>query len=299
MSDRIVTADGKAGPFHLGGPAIFGTEGIAFWDRDVGMVCHAGYDWEDSYGKWLDLNGLTKKHVRILPYATSLCQIQHRSDGTYEWIPLQGMDHVLKYTMTDETLGNAVSEDTKGLYLFIGIADPIFEKLDAIRSIADMKIMWEIGKDREFGREKISYELTKVEMCSMNSHEAEKMFGIPRDSEKEMLRFLRTLPVEFVFYRVGSRGAYGITQNGVWFCPSIVPHGMAVDPSGCGNCSTAAAMYGFAAGMDMPSVIAGACVAAGYNAMQYGVWPLITDDIREEAARLRDELANRVIMIDV
>ena len=52
-------------------------------------------------------------------------------------------------------------------------------------------------------------------------------------------------------------------------------------------------------GYDIPTVLAGACVSAGYNAMQYGVWPLFTEDIREEAARLRDELANRVIMIDV
>ena len=40
-----------------------------------------------------------------------------------------------------------------------------------------------------------------------------------------------------------------ITPDGVWNCPAIDPCGPSVDPTGCGNSSTAAALWAFCEGM--------------------------------------------------
>jgi sugar/nucleoside kinase (ribokinase family) len=66
-----------------------------------------------------------------------------------------------------------------------------------------------------------------------------------------------------------------------------------VDPTGCGNNSTAAALVGFAEGLSMRETLAMANISASYNARQYGPWPLVTPQVRREAKDLLDGLLRR------
>lgn len=299
MADCIEDADGNRGPFSLGGDALFGTAGVRLWDSDVAMVCHSGSDFDGSYGKWLKANGVSDEYVVRMPAESSKCLIQHRKDGTYKWIPLQGIDHIRSQIFTGETLLNAVTEDTKGIYMFAEKINSVFEVIGGIREKnPGLRIMWELwidGKPYDSGLEEL---IGMVDMFSVNRAEAALLFGMSPDDDKALISRLRRLPAEFIFFRCGSDGAYGITKDGTWFCPSVAPLGRAVDPAGCGNSSTAAAMYGYTEGFPMEKVLAGACVSAGFMVAQPGVYPVFTAEDRELAEKTREVLSRKVVRTD-
>lgn len=103
------------------------------------------------------------------------------------------------------------------------------------------------------------------------------------------------LPFAFTLLRVGKRGAYAVTPQGVWFCPSVDPAGPTVDATGCGNCSTAVAGLGFPMGCDPAMSLVMGTVAAGYTAMQMGPIPPVTDERMEQAATLCAQLYPQVV----
>lgn len=296
MSDVVEFADGTRGPFHLGGPAIFGLEGIRLWTDDCAMVCHAGEDWQEGYGDWLDRNGIEGSTVGVLPGETSRCLIGHRADGSYKWVPLQGEAHIRQFDLTADLMLSAIGPETSGVYLYMYPGDPFFKELHTMRQKSDFQLMWELGADRMPARLDLLRDLQQVDMFSLNSLEAARIFDIPRRREEEIITRLQQLPVSFIFYRVGKRGAYGITADEVWFCPAVDPAGPSVDPSGCGNCSTAAAMYGWAAGLGPAGAAVTACISSGYNAAQFGVWPQFTARDRQRAQDLyRQMMAQQVV----
>ena len=298
MSDCIEDAAGQRGPFNLGGDALFGTAGVRLWSDSVAMVCHSGTDFDVSYGKWLRDNGLTDEHVKIMPCESSKCLIQHRPDGTYKWVPLQGIKHIRDQVFSGETLLDAVSSGTKGIYMFAEKTNSALDVIEEVRRKSPgIKIMWELWIDGKPYDEGLEALIRKVDMFSVNRAEAALLFGIDPDDTEGLIKKLRDLPVEFVFFRCGSLGAYGITGGGVWFCPSAAPLGRAVDPAGCGNSSTAAAMYGYAEGFSIGKVLAGACISAGFLVAQPGVYPLFTGGDRKLAENAREELTGKVVRI--
>ena len=289
MSDVIEFADGTRGEFHLGGPALFALEGVRFFDKSCAMVGVTGYDWVEDYAPWLDKHGITRDTVRIIPdKEVSRCLIQHRPDGTYKWVPLQGIEHVSSMVYNWDDVEKALAPDTAAVYIPFGPDNEISSQIREAKKTREFKVMWELGLLVE-DVEKDPGILKPAEVCDMfsiNSNEASRLFGIPKEDDEAIIRELQKLPVEFTLYRCGSKGAFGVTKEGAWFCPSIDPTGRSEDPSGCGNCSTAASMYGWVETGDAATAAAIACVAAGYNAAQYGVWPHITDEDMAEAAEL-------------
>ncbi|MBR2671622.1 MAG: carbohydrate kinase family protein [Oscillospiraceae bacterium] len=297
MSDRIIGEDGSESQFHLGGPAMFGLEGIAFWEKDAAMCCNGGDDWGNGYGEWLDLNGYPRDFVTVIPGETTRCYIRHLPNGKYQWGVYQGIENVAKYNLNWKNVYNAVSRDTKGIYLFHASDSDVFDHMDEIRSKGDFRIMWEIGRHPTEGIEDFDKAINLVEGFSCNKFESSEAFGLDAEDDDGNIAALRGLPVEFVFYRVGKKGSYGITKDEVWFCPSVDHAGKSVDPSGCGNCSTAAAMHAWVEGRTVPEIIAEANISAGFNAAVYGVWPHITDADRIRAEELREQALRTAVRV--
>lgn len=70
---------------------------------------------------------------------------------------------------------------------------------------------------------------------------------------------------------------------------SSITLGETVDATGCGNCSTAAALYCYCEELDPTKVEVMANISAAYNLLQYGPYPDITSEIRKEAQKLASE----------
>jgi sugar/nucleoside kinase (ribokinase family) len=74
-----------------------------------------------------------------------------------------------------------------------------------------------------------------------------------------------------------------ICNNNAYFSESIVL-GEIIDTTGCGNCSTAAALAGFCEGYEPEKIARMGNIAAAYNLLQYGPYPYVVK-IRDEALK--------------
>ena len=64
MSDRIEDREGNLSEWNMGGPAFYALSGMRIWTKDCKLVCKTGADYADTYGKWMDANGVTRESVR-------------------------------------------------------------------------------------------------------------------------------------------------------------------------------------------------------------------------------------------
>ena len=92
-----------------------------------------------------------------------------------------------------------------------------------------------------------------------------------------------------LFLRAGEKGSYVIADGKATFVPSVLV-GDVVDPTGCGNCSTAVALYAWMETRDplMTGIMAN--ISAAYNLLQSGLYPGYSAEDKAYAAKLRDDL---------
>ena len=73
------------------------------------------------------------------------------------------------------------------------------------------------------------------------------------------------------------------------FAPPVMVEN-SVDPTGCGNCSTAAALIGLAEGLPLVDAAVMANIAAGFNAQQIGPWPKVDAETQTKAKLMMEKL---------
>ena len=126
-------------------------------------------------------------------------------------------------------------------------------------------------------------------MYSVNYPEAKALFHVA--AEEEAVQKITELGTP-CFLRMGSKGSCMIAQGKAEFAKSLTI-GEIVDPTGCGNCSTAAAMYGWCEGNSLYETAMIANISAAYNLLQYGPYPEITEKVRVQARQLLKERMER------
>lgn len=305
MSDRIQNKDGSYSEWNMGGPAFYALSGMRIWTPDVKLVCKTGADYAGSYGKWMDDNNVTRESVRVEMEEHTRFTLSYNPDDSFTPTPHFSMEHLgyLK-THADDIDEAAEGYCIKGMYMAHNCDDIVWKNLRKVKEKRGFRIMWEIeyagayrlerGISREDMMEKILNVMETADAWSLNHKEASDLFGIPRENDEMMIRKLQMLPIEFTFYRVGSRGSYAVTKTDAYFVPSVLPVGPAVDPTGCGNCSTGAAAYAYFAGEHPAKVAAMANVASGFNVAQRGPYPVYTEEKMELARKAADRLLEDV-----
>ena len=303
MSDTVVDDDGKISRISMGGPAFYALSGIRLWTKNVKLVSQTGADFADSYGKWMKLNGITEESVRYeLEHLTQIQLHYDQNDKGFSYSPKYSLEY-LGYLKThprdiDEA---ADGYPIKGIYMANDTDRIVWEKLNKVKQKHGFKIMWELEYKLPFFITKEDYQdairkvLPFVDIWSLNYNEASAIFGIERNDDEAIIKKIQDMPANFCFYRVGVRGSFMISRTEAVFCPSITPAGPAVDPTGCGNCSTGAAMYAFVSGHSLAETAAMANVSAGYNVSQFGVWPEYSEAIMENAALQARKLLKKTV----
>ncbi len=295
MSDEVVQPDGFHSERHMGGPAFFALSGIRLWTKSCKLVSSVGADFADTYGAWMRNNGVSQESVRVEAEHTSCYELSYNEDGSGRGARSYYGEENLGYLKTHpDRIDDAATRDVKGIYMAQGADRVIWKKLEGLKIKYGFQIMWELeyfnsGRDLE----RVKEVMPIADMWSLNYNEASRMFDIPRENHAEIINELMKLPIEFTFFRVGKAGAYAVTRSNAWFCPAvdIAPY---VDQTGCGNCSTGAAMYARVAGYEPAMVVTMANIASGYNCAQYGPYPLYTDEVMAQARALSTELVKKV-----
>lgn len=301
MSDRIQNPDGTCSEWNMGGPAFYALSGMRIWTPDVKLVCKTGADYVNSYGRWMEENGVTQESVRTETEEHMRFTLSYQEDGSFAPTPYFSMEHLgfLK-THADDIDEAAQGHPIKGIYMAHNMDEIVWKNLRKVKEKHGFKIMWEIeyaglyrkkmGFTREYVKEKIEEVLKTADAWSLNHNEASDLFDLPREKDDAIIKEIQKLPVDFTFYRVGSRGSYAITRDNAYFCPSVLPAGPAEDPTGCGNCSTGSAAYALFAGNHPAMVAAMGNVAAGFNAAQKGPYRHYTPEIMDYARECAQKL---------
>lgn len=284
----IVFVDGSRSKGHIGG-AIFCLEGVKVWEDNCLYVSNVGNDFSEFYGEWMEANRCTYEGLQyILPH-TQYTELIYGKDGLHSELSVYGAEEEDRVEKLDYISASQIakycSEDTKGIYIEASETNPFWEELDAIHRKSGAKIMWEIPTSAAMTaerHEKVLGCINKTDMYSINYPEAQVLFHVK--SPEEAVEKIKSLNVP-CFFRVGKKGSYMIAGGEATFAPSVVV-GEVVDPTGCGNCSTAAAMYAWCEGNSLYDTACMANIAAAYNLLQYGPYPVLDHKVRTEAGKL-------------
>jgi len=290
MSDGVVLPDGTLTRMNIGGPSMFALSGIRLFTDSCKLVTRSGADYTDTYGAWMDTNGLTRESIRVEVEHCTQHIIQHNADNSYTTTSKFGSEHLGYLKTSPADIEAAIGPDTKAFYLAQNVDRVFWKKIAELKERTGVKMMWEIEPNIT-DTERMMDVISVPDMFSLNWFEASRLFGIPKENDEDIINEIMKLPVELTLYRVGPRGAYAVTPTNAVFCGPVDPYGPSVDPTGCGNTSTGAALYAHMEGFDPAMVVAIANVAAGFNAAQYGPVPVVTEEITDLAMKLAREAA--------
>ncbi|NLL91847.1 MAG: carbohydrate kinase family protein [Ruminococcaceae bacterium] len=298
MSDMVEDAHGVRGPLHIGGPAFFALTALRLWTKDCKLVCQAGADYDATYGSWMDLHGLSRESIRVEADHCTVHVLKYNEDGSYGHQSIYGSQNLGYLKTTPEHIEAAASDDTVGFYLAQNQDKVFWKKLEEVKNKKNLKMMWELevpkpGDNLGDKLQRIKDVIHIADMWSLNSNEASYIFDIPKENDEDIINEIMKLPVEMTLYRVGKRGAYAVTPSTAVFCESIDVT-ESIDPTGCGNSSTGAAMWAHLEGLDPAMVVVVANLTAGYNVAQVGPIPYISDEIMEDARRRAVEYYKKI-----
>lgn len=276
-------ADGRKAEKFLGG-VVYAAAGIKPFCDDLLVISAAGPDFGDTFGQYYLRNGLSTRGIQYVLPRTHYNILDYAADGRWweyskygkeferEWGP--------KTTIRVEDVVRFSSDGTYGMYFESSIREPIWKDLDRVREAApNARIMWEIPTfdiDQPEVQTDVRGLINKVDIYSINLPESMTFFETK--SEQESVEAILALGKP-CFFRVGEKGAHMIVEGNAWFAPSYEPE-KSVDPTGCGNCSTAAALYGYCENLHPLKTVILANLAASLNARQYGPYPHFTEELR-------------------
>ena len=266
------------------GGAIYTVNGIKPFCDDVLFITTAGLDFDQYYGDYFRTNHISTSGIQFVLPMTEYTILEYSPDGRWWEYSKYGPEYEAKWAETAlinaEFVTQYASAATQGIYFESAVRESVWEKLDAIRTAAPKaKIMWELSTG-DCGnpevRDAVLSVIEKLDIYSLNMPESMAFFNTNSvgESIEAIIRLGRPC-----FFRVGEDGAYMITNGKAWYAPAV-DSDLSVDATGCGNCSTGTALYGFCEGLHPLMTVIKANLAASLNALQYGPYPQFTEQVR-------------------
>ena len=288
----IAFADGRKMEDLMGGCGLFAYCGLLQYTSDALFLGAVGTDMEEKFGAFIDRNHISRKGFLTYPNRTTVARLRYEPDGQWNeeffYGPRElGIDVNFHVPEMYEKVEQVLSQGrTKGLYTVDKVADRDSQRrMDRLREKYGVKLMWELFTADcrpENLKTLVEEALPCYDIYSLNRTESYTLFSVSTEEEaiQRILEIGRPC-----FFRAGSKGSYMIRDGHVAFMPTVnlVPREQEIDPTGCGNCSTAAALWAFCEGYDDLEIAALANVAAAYNGQQYGPWPTFTPELRAQA----------------
>ncbi|NLL91361.1 MAG: carbohydrate kinase family protein [Ruminococcaceae bacterium] len=271
--NNITFEDGRKIDGVLGGCGVYAYTGIRLFDDNCLLVSTVGKDYTKYYGEWIERNKISVQGLYEVDEHTMNSNLVYMNDGDYTDISVYGGTGVmhseafeLKFEMVLPFLPYC-----KGVYIN-GTGMGMFDEVSRNRSSYGYKMMWEVPSNYSKGFGDIDDFNKKVKQCdifSINRKESCSLFGV--NSDRDAIEIIKDLDTP-CFYRLGKDGCCFIAKKSEYFAKSIhltTPEDD-VDPTGCGNTSAAAAMWGFIEGYDSYNIAVIANTAAAFTASKRG-----------------------------
>lgn len=301
--DRSIMPDGTCVGVNLGGPGVFAYTGIRLYDDDCQMILNVAKDFKDHYGEWVKKNKVNTDALYEVYDKTHASDLVYQENGAYSVAgisPEEMKARMAEYGWTN-VRADQIERHTRnadGMYIFVEPTYLCFwEQVHEISKRNKVRVMYEIGighgaYDREYVLKVL--DTLKPEMSSLNHNEASDFFHL--EDREEIFQRIYDWNIPMFFYRAGEEGSYVLHNRKSYFLPSLTIEGRpALDPTGCGNTSTAAATYAWI--MTENPVMTGlmANVAAAYNVSYTGIIKEFTPEMRQNALAVCEKLYNEYV----
>lgn len=291
LMDDIVYADGTSRRSVPGGAGLYALAGAALFSRSAVLVTGTGRDLPDTFGPWLQRNGLSAAGLRLSEEHAPRNVLRYIDERTRTETPVYGMAHFRAIEPGPDDVARVIG-DARSLYLFRNLDAAFWSGLEPLLARHRPVTLWEIALDAcaPANRVEIEDRARRVAALSINLDEASLIYG-SRD-EATLIAGLRAIGTGTVFLRAGARGSYVLTPDAVRFVPSLA--GDAVDVTGGGNAFGGAASIGLAEGRSPVECAAMATAAARLAISQYGPPESGSEPVRQAAADLTATLMSRL-----
>lgn len=284
ITNRLIYADKSTISDIMGGSGFYAYSGLRLCTPKSMLLAGVGEDCDTYYGQWLDRNQGCRDGLKVEAEKSCYNELVYAQDGTYiEYSIYDEADQpgkVAGFQLPPRELEPFLG-DAKGVCLSVPIDEELSDILVRAKEKHPFKVMWEVPASmvstlaKAFAQEGyagLKKHLRGVDIFSTNKPESFEIFGVSR--VEDGIEAFKKLGMP-CYYRMGTRGACMIEGDQCATVPMIclVPHDREVDPTGCGNSSTAAAMWAYCEGYDLLKTCIVGNVVAAYNVQQYGPYP--------------------------
>ena len=275
----------------LGGGAMFALSALRLWTDDPLLVSYVGQDFDEFFGDWMNANGCSTEGVCRVVDKTPRSHLEYQDNGTYIPRIKPSWYSGARMTPNIQLLQRHLNNDLAGVHIVSHSDAVFFEQLDHYRKLYGFRVGFEIGNafDDPHVSEMIK-EVTDnyVDFFSLSFTEAKEYYPGIRDVQDgvDMCLSLKCP----VYFRLGEDGAY-MTMNGNAYRFSMIDEFKTVDPTGCGNASTAAAFWALSENKSVEEAGIIAAVTASLNASYSGIIPVIQPWMRR---RLQEYVSSRI-----
>lgn len=281
VTDEIRFADEKTMVKTAGGAGMYALCGMKLWTDEVLLVTGVGKDFTDLYGTWFLDNHISMDGLMVKDPYTPHTVVQYFEDGERKETPRYGLEHYQRVEVTPADL-QPYFQTAKGIYIFKNSNPTFWEQIIPMKQASPAVLMWEIGSDATYyeNLDCVKKIARQVDIFSINLSESRQLLG--KQELPEILEEYLGWGIPLVFLRMGAKGSAMITPESIHTVPAKAGV-RAEDPTGGGNSSSGAVLYGFTEGYDpvvcakMGNLSAAMCIG------QYGVPASIGEDKRKEA----------------
>ena len=245
-TDNICLPDGRRMDGLPGGAGIYALAGIRLWTGNVAVAAGVSHEYVKRHGAWYKANGLSMEGLVERSGIDPVSHVDYRQEDERCDKPVMGLWEFRKLDPMVREVERLCSSETKGVYFFKHLDREFISGMAGLRKRYGLKTLWEISEDAAVPEnlDEIERYLKEVDLFSINRHEASVLYGT--DDMEAVCRRMEGYPCA-VYFRQGSKGAYMVTPGKTVFCPSVA--GLHVtDPTGGGNSSGAAVLYGWCEG---------------------------------------------------
>lgn len=295
VTDEIRFADGKTVKKTAGGAGIYALCGIRLWSGSVMPVTGMGRDYKSLYGPWYRRSGISMEGLILKDEKTPYNIIRYFENGERTETPLYGPEHYKRMEAAPQDL-EPYFKTAKGIYLFKNSDGKFWNELLPMAEGRNAAVMWELANDSACPQclKEVQSIAEHIDLFSINFTESCQLFGV--DTLEEVIARFRSWVgkgLNMIFLRRGFRGAVMITPESVSFVPPV--KGVKViDPTGGGNSSSGAVLYGYCSGYSPGEAGIMGSISAAMCLEQFGIPERIEERKRKEAYRLLDDMKERV-----
>lgn len=285
VTDEVTEADGTKPGCFLGGAGIYALSGARLWTKEAVIVTGIGEDFGEAYREWFRRSRCREEGLLVKDAHTAISHVQYHEDGERTEHSEHGPEHYRHMEAEPEELEPFFAK-AKGVYIFKDLPEVYWKKIIMSKRKYRFRLMWEINAEAAVPERAgdVRRLAEQCEMFSLNRTEAMRL--LQTKELAAVIDRLLTWKVSLIYLRAGEKGAYVLTNGKAYRIPCEA-RVRVKDPTGAGNSSTAAVMYGYCEGFTPEECGIMGSISAARAIEQYGP-PEITDGKMLQAKKKRE-----------